>query len=248
MACKQFLGLPRSTPNAIIYGELGRYPLYINSSIKSIKYWLNLLQMNDDRLPKQAYRMLVALDGKGKRCWVTNIKELLFKSGFGIAWHHQGVGNINHFINVFKRRLTDMYSQNWHELLDGSDRYESYRSYKKYFETEKYIDFFYISAMRKALSKFRSGMFPINACLYRFHPDNNQKLCPICISEIEDEFHILFVCPLYNSIRDRYITPNKHKFNLLKQPIFWTDIHCLSTLAVFLVNCIKIRDAFLSST
>ena len=88
MACKQFLGLPRSTPNAIIYGELGRYPLYINSSIKSIKYWLNLLQMNDDRLPKQAYRMLVALDCKGKRCWVTNIKELLFKSGFGIAWHH----------------------------------------------------------------------------------------------------------------------------------------------------------------
>ena len=102
--------------------------------------------------------------------------------------------------------------------------------------------------MRKALSKFRSGMFPINACLYRFHPDNKQKLCPICISEIEDEFHILFVCPLYNSIRDRYITPNKHKFNLLKQPIFWTDVHCLSTLAVFLVNCIKIRDAFLSST
>ena len=28
MACKRFLGVPLRTPNKVVYGELGRYPLF----------------------------------------------------------------------------------------------------------------------------------------------------------------------------------------------------------------------------
>ena len=33
MACKRFLGVPLRTPNKMVYGELGRYPLFENDGV-----------------------------------------------------------------------------------------------------------------------------------------------------------------------------------------------------------------------
>ena len=39
-ACKKVLSVSQRTPNTMIYREFGRYPLYINTVMKSVKYWL----------------------------------------------------------------------------------------------------------------------------------------------------------------------------------------------------------------
>ena len=54
-AIKRFLRLSNKTPSIIMYGESGRYPLAVSSQIRSIKYWLSLLKLNQDRLPFGAY-------------------------------------------------------------------------------------------------------------------------------------------------------------------------------------------------
>ena len=38
--CKAVLGVSKSTSSVAVYGELGRYPLYINSYVRIEKYWL----------------------------------------------------------------------------------------------------------------------------------------------------------------------------------------------------------------
>ena len=40
----------------MIYGELGRFPLFVNSHIRCIKYF-RLLQMDQNRFPRQAYQI-----------------------------------------------------------------------------------------------------------------------------------------------------------------------------------------------
>ena len=47
-ACKRFLHVLDKTPNDIVYGELGRYPLWITSISKSIKYWFRLLKQPEN--------------------------------------------------------------------------------------------------------------------------------------------------------------------------------------------------------
>ena len=42
-AMKRFLGMDMRTPNDLVYGELGRYPVHINSSICCIGYWFKLM-------------------------------------------------------------------------------------------------------------------------------------------------------------------------------------------------------------
>ena len=42
-ALKRFLNTISRTPNVMVYGETGRYPLFVNISIKCNKFWLRIL-------------------------------------------------------------------------------------------------------------------------------------------------------------------------------------------------------------
>ena len=74
-ALKKFLGVSMKTPNDLVYGEVNRFPIYLNSAIRCVKYWLKLTQMENVRLPKKAYNMLYILDSRGKSNWVTMVKK-----------------------------------------------------------------------------------------------------------------------------------------------------------------------------
>ena len=45
--CKIILKVKSSTCNVGVYGELGRYPLYINRYSRIIKFWCHILQSNN---------------------------------------------------------------------------------------------------------------------------------------------------------------------------------------------------------
>ena len=42
LACKKFLCVGLSTPSCMVYGECGRYPLYINAYMRCLKFWLKI--------------------------------------------------------------------------------------------------------------------------------------------------------------------------------------------------------------
>ena len=54
------------------------------------------MEMNDKRYPKQCYNMLVAHDKSGRINWVTKIRNILYKYGYGFVWEAQGVGVVIH--------------------------------------------------------------------------------------------------------------------------------------------------------
>ena len=53
-----------------ILGECGRLPIFINTYVSCIKYCVKLTRMEDDRLPKAAYKMLYTSCENGKTNWV----------------------------------------------------------------------------------------------------------------------------------------------------------------------------------
>ena len=78
-AIKRFLNVSTRTPSALIYGESGRYPLYVHTYTRCIKYWLNLVRMPDSRLPSRSYRMLYDLHYKNKNNWVSYVCFTLYR-------------------------------------------------------------------------------------------------------------------------------------------------------------------------
>ena len=123
----------------MVYGELGRYPLFVNSTLRCLKYWLRVLKMDDIRIPKQAYKMMILMDESEKKCWVTQVKDVLSKNGFYCVRLQQGVGDENKFLCELKQRLTDNFIQEWNATIRDKDRYFLYRNVKSIFEPEQYL-------------------------------------------------------------------------------------------------------------
>ena len=79
--CKSILNVRTSTSNIGVYGELGRYPLYIARYIKNLKYWFKLLN-TDNSLLKVMYKLSYEDCLPGKNSWLTHVKQLLCQNGY----------------------------------------------------------------------------------------------------------------------------------------------------------------------
>ena len=87
---KRYLGVDRRTPNDLVYGEVGGFPIQINAPVRCIRHWLKLMRLEEHRLPLRAYKMLFNLDQREKTNWVTNVRKTLRANGFSYVWDNQG--------------------------------------------------------------------------------------------------------------------------------------------------------------
>jgi len=99
--CKRLACLHQNVANFSALAECGRRPLATIYMTRCVKFWVKLVQMPRNRYPRQRYEMLRQLDEGGRNTWASNIKRLLYRYGFGIAWITQDIGNVNVFIAMF---------------------------------------------------------------------------------------------------------------------------------------------------
>ena len=209
--CKDFLGVRSSTNDCMVLGECGRLPLCIYYHLRPIKYWLKLLHMPDHRLPKNCYQMLKSLDEIERVTWVTSIKQLLYRFGFGIVWLSQGVGDPELFLNIFKQRLKDCMQQNWIESINNSTRCESYIHFKTMLNPEKYLYVGLSFSLWKYLARFRCSNHKFKIEIGRHMGiERENRNCTFCLDNygiicVENEFHAFFNCYQYTNERRRYL-------------------------------------------
>ena len=202
-ACKKLLGVSTRTPNTVIYGEVGRYPLYIDSATLVLKYWFKITQLQEDRLPKLAYNR-GKREVNNKKGWVQTLKNNLETNGFGNVWLNEGTGNMKRFIKIYKQRLIDQFKQNWHDKVMNSERYNIYKTIKEEHKKEDYLNYIPIAKYRKTLTRLRIGIIELNYNK-RFNEPNADTSCPFC-TEVETEKHFLLDCTTYNQLRSKYIS------------------------------------------
>ena len=206
--CKKYLGLGYRTPNHMVYGDLGRFPVSINSGIRAIRYWLKLNRMENNRLPKQAYEMLLRSHIAGNRNWASMIRNCLFRLGFGFVWMNGGVSEENRFVQHLKQRMRDCFIQEWYATNRDNIRYVWYSSFKQNFGMEEYLNVIDVKKFRDVFIRFRFGINNLRSNMrYTNIPDRN---CPFC-NERENEIHMLLLCPAYEEIRKKYLKGFKVK-------------------------------------
>ena len=192
--CKRFLGLSRNANNCMALGECGRYLMCTTYYTKCIKYWCHLLCMNDNRYPKNCYRMLKSHAEIGRSNWASNIRDLLYRFEFGFVWLSQDVGNVSAFIQQFRQRVIDCSIQSWHSDIDFASKYEHYKNFKTLLNVERYVSGNLPFYIRKSVAKFRCSNH-LNIGVGRHANIQREfRTCSFCILKdniysIEDEFH-----------------------------------------------------------
>ena len=244
-AARKLLGVTAKNPKTMIYGELNRYPLAIDSKMRVLKYWLKLNEMDEERLPKQAYnRAEKELDAE--KSWGNNIKELLEKNGYGYVWINKGVMYKNSFLKSFKQRLVDQYWQEWHTKINEKDRYKKYKEFKESHLEEPYLKLITVTKFRRIVTKFRLGIIDIQTNK-RYNEIEADTKCPMCKQQNEDEMHILMKCPSYIYLRQKYIHkhwPETEHFTL-EQILNTQDEEKLKDLSMFLYYSMRRKEYLL---
>ena len=211
-ALKRFLHVDRRTPNDLVYGELGRFPIYLNSYIKCIRYWLKLVRMNDNRLPAVAYKILRDLDNKGETTWVTKIRRWLCTYGFAFVWLDQGVGDVKSFMICLRQRIIDCHWQHWDCHLQSSERFSLFRLIKTNNLIDPYLMMNMNRFIRISLTKFRFGVSDLVIHRERYQPGIRNTICPLCMTGREDEVHFVLCCSSLKDLREKYIPMKYYRY------------------------------------
>ena len=225
--CKRILQVKRTTQNDFIYGELGRYRMFVCRQIRIIRYWLNIVSGKKAPYVCALYHTQLSIVDNGTESnWVRAVKQLLFQCGFGEAWCNQGVGDTEISINLFKQRVYDIYKQSWESRLRDSSRATFYRAIKDMHMKSNYMGIVNVGCHRSAMIKLitSSHRLAINWNWEMGPPGGTSRpksmSCVQCSSP-EDEYHLILTCPLYGNIRKALIPkcyhnlPSKYKLVLL---------------------------------
>ena len=73
------------TPNDMVYGEIGLFPLYVLYSTSCIKYWLRLTTMGTVKLPRKADNMLLLVHNSDMFCLASQLPQVLEKKSICVC-------------------------------------------------------------------------------------------------------------------------------------------------------------------
>ena len=136
---KSTLGVRKQTPTPEIYGDTGRFPLITRQYIKAVKYWCRILKLFQSHPVRNAYNMLLELDGIGFTNWCSRICSVLERAGLDQIWESQNIGDTNKFMLLFKESIVGIFTQQWRKDIESSSKLRTNALVKKYFCVEPYI-------------------------------------------------------------------------------------------------------------
>ena len=252
---KQILGVRSNSSNAAIYGELGRFPLYIKRYVLILKYWLKLLHTDNVILKRIYQNSLERCKSGSKNNWANKVKTLLDTFGFSDYWLYQNNIDETRFISIFETRLLDCFKQTWSSDIENNRVLKSlYQYIKPNWGLENYIRILNTKQNRSALTKIRisSHNLRIESGRYgRQRIERSDRVCTVCNSgEIEDEYHFILICPAYSDFRKNYIRkyfrvrPNMFKLLQLLNP---SNVRILLNLSRFIICATKKRLSLLNA-
>ena len=158
-----------------------------------------------------------------KETWTMLVKRLLCTLGFNNGWLAQGVGNVNSFRLEFGK--TNIAGQFYPQLEFKIDRFQksNFCTSISSFHFQNYLTVVKVKKYRNAFSRLRCSSRILEIESGRWHrpirKPIEEKKCRNC-NVIENEFHFLLECSLYNDLRiqylDSYFYENPNHFKLKK--------------------------------
>ena len=136
---KSILNVKTTTFSASVYGELGRYPLYICRHVRIIRYWIKIIN-TENFIVKPIYNTMLNDAENGAKNWASSVKDLLNSHGFTYACVRQHVLDLKKFHLMCKKRVIDAFLQKWYNDMNMCNYLPMLKYYKINFGYEMYLD------------------------------------------------------------------------------------------------------------
>ena len=175
---KRVLGLNKNTPNCIVYGEVGKYPVIHRVYVRMISFWIKISEGKSTKLSSIMYKLIykLHLDSSYDSPWLISIKNILYNSGNSRYWLDQEMLSPKSFMkHELSLHFQARFLQDWDAEIVRNRRCVAYSIFKdnSIFQTKNDFVFqpylTYLSFLdRRALAKFRSGSHTLSVTKSRY--------------------------------------------------------------------------------
>ena len=197
---RSILGTKKSSCKSAIRGELGRYPLQLNIWISVLKFINHIYQQSEDSFVYKAFNEQKLM--MNNNCWLMHVTK--FCKTFDINFNFNTINNKS-IINKIKQKLRMLYERQWLNHIQNNKKLNNfYSKFKVNIIYESYLDDIKSIKQRKCLTRFRISAHNLHIETGRHNVnkiERNQRTCKLCPREIEDEFHFLMNCKIYEKKR-----------------------------------------------
>ncbi len=251
------LGVNKKAPNLAIYGDSGRFPIYLSTISMFIKYWHRLVNVKNDIL-QDAYK----LHEMNHSEWYNDVTTLFKRVELSI--HEASKLKCKHIVSRIVESCKICFKTNWYnELFDdkrkgnSKNKLRNYRVYKNIFHREEYLVQQNV-INRKNTSRLRMSCHKLEIEAGRYSSKNKirinseDRICRNCnIDEIEDECHFICVCSKYQNERDKLFNymeeycldfKDLNGFKKYVAVMSCQDKKIIKTLGEYISKCFNIRS------
>ena len=207
---KRVLGVYKTTPNCMVYGEVGRFPLANMVHNRMISFWIKVSDPEGkaSKFSNIFYKLIYKLHVNNiyDSPWLLKIKSLLCNSGNPSFWFNQEDYTSKIFMkSILAKHFEDQYIQEWNLEVNRNRKCVIYRIFKETHGFEKYLTKLNF-VDRRGLCKFRTGNHRLPIAKSRYMSQAQDVSCKFCNqNDICDEFHVLFVCKHFDEKRKLFL-------------------------------------------
>ena len=205
---KRILGMKERAANEAVLGDLGWWPLKARRDMIRLRYWQNLLNMKNKRLPKLIYDWEKENE-ENENSWIAYTKKLLRELNLEEYWDKQEINNTKGEWNkLIYDKIQEREQKEWRERAQSKPKLRTYIKYKTILKEEDYLkneD----AIGRRMMARIRSGTNNLRIETGRYDRPRQLeefRICKICYRETESEEHFLKRCIAYDNIRKEFDT------------------------------------------
>ena len=113
--CRYLFGVSQQTTNYTVYGELGRFPLYILAKGRLVNFFLKMKQ-NPQSITYSAF--LSQLTRNRSNFWASKMKRVIDHLGFGFLTNNAPMNLYTPPFQSLKNRIRDQFIQDWNSYIN----------------------------------------------------------------------------------------------------------------------------------
>ena len=205
--CRFYLGVGKFTPNAAVQGDMGLRTPWQHQKLEVCRQWCRLINMSNERMNKKVFLWCNEIASKN---WNFKVKQFLTNLNREEYTEVDSPLESLPFIQDISECMEILNEQQWLEIINkeeikskkGKNKLRTYNTFKSSFNSEPYVYNIMPKSHRSAYAQFRCGTAPIKLETGRYEGlPVERRTCPLCNNGVEDECHVLLVCPYYDAIR-----------------------------------------------
>ncbi len=217
---KSLLGVRKTSSTSIVLAEFGKFPFEHFAWGQTLLYYNCVSTITKDRILGKAWEAQLIMLAARKKCWVGYVKKWLFKNQpeevvssllpIQLLLEMAPPGFPHTMLNVkrvkhnMRLAFIEKLFTNWEIGISVQTRYLRFKGMS--YESESYLCDISCVQLRKALARFRCGNSQLEVVLgaWKGMP-YVERFCWGCdLGKVEDEEHLLLVCPNTQKVRERF--------------------------------------------